>query len=416
MVELVAGTAINIKQLDFDRFLTGKNFYQNSTTVRVDYKSTKERERFEGKFSVNVGAQTITGTANLWKLSNYKTGELRFRFTGSKLLSASAVIAAAKTDRLSDDHAIIRKMLAGNDSLTGSKFDDVLYGYDGNDQFKGKSGFDKFDGGAGSDRANYDGSSNEITVTLNKENWVSVTSNGVELDRMRNVEGVAGGAGNDTLTGDKLANKFIGNGGNDTLTGGGGNDTLSGGNGNDSIIAGAGNDSVSGGYGNDIVLAGSGSDTVKGGNDNDVLLGGTGNDSLIGGQGVDLIQGGPGRDTMTGGTEADTFRFVAVADSGVTATTRDFITDFVHGVDKVDLSFIDALGSTIGIDEAFILDAKGTANTAVAEGHIGWYKVNAAGTANDRTFLRVNADEDAAIELTIELKGLVKIGVIDLIL
>ena len=416
MVELVAGTAINIKQLDFDRFLTGKNFYQNSTTVRVDYKSTKERERFEGKFSVNVGAQTITGTANLWKLSNYKTGELRFRFTGSKLLSASAVIAAAKTDRLSDDHAIIRKMLAGNDSLTGSKFDDVLYGYDGNDQFRGRSGFDKFDGGAGSDRANYDGSSNEITVTLNKENWVSVTSNGVELDRMRNVEGVAGGAGNDTLTGDKLANKFIGNGGNDTLTGGGGNDTLSGGNGNDSIIAGAGNDSVSGGYGNDIVLAGSGSDTVKGGNDNDVLLGGTGNDSLIGGQGVDLIQGGPGRDTMTGGTEADTFRFVAAADSGVTATTRDFITDFVHGVDKVDLSFIDAIGSTIGIDDAFILDAKGTANTAVAEGHIGWYKVNAAGTANDRTFLRVNADADAAIEMTIELKGLVKIGVIDLIL
>ena len=73
--------------------------------------------------------------------------------------------------------------------------------------------------------------------------------------------------------------------------------------------------------------------------------------------------------------------------------------------------------ATPGVDEAFVLDKhKGTATSAVAEGHIGWYVVDAAGTANDRTFIRVNYNADATIEMTIELQGAMKLTNVDFIL
>jgi Ca2+-binding RTX toxin-like protein len=434
MVKAFAGSKkLNVTKLDFDRLLDGKNAYTNSTTIRVDYKNTKERERFDGKFSANPSAKTISGSATGWTLRNYKTDDVVFRFTGRNLLSASVVLAAAKTKTLKDDHKIIEKMLAGNDSFDGSRFDDVLYGYRGDDTFQGGAGKDRFDGGSGSDVADYAKSSKEVTVALDGGDWVSVSSNGVLLDRMRYVEGVSGGKGNDTLTGDKLANKLSGNEGDDTLSGGKGNDTISGGKGSDSILGGKGNDSllggngddhveggknndfIDGGKGNDYLDGGKDSDTVNGGNGNDTLLGKAGSDSLNGGKGVDLIEGGTGRDTMTGGADADTFRFGAVTDSNITATTRDFITDFKHKLDKIDVSAIDAITSVVGLDDGFVLDKKISSNTKLAEGHLGWYQVNASGTANDRTFIVINNDGDKAADMTIELNGLVKLGAVDFI-
>ena len=52
---------------------------------------------------------------------------------------------------------------------------------------------------------------------------------GVAEDTIRNIENVTGGSGNDTLTGDALANNFIGGAGTDLLKGAGGNDVLDGG-------------------------------------------------------------------------------------------------------------------------------------------------------------------------------------------
>ena len=60
-----------------------------------------------------------------------------------------------------------------------------------------------------------------------------MTVGGVAEDTIRNIENVIGGSGNDTLTGDGLANALFGNGGNDILKGGGGNDVLDGGTGID---------------------------------------------------------------------------------------------------------------------------------------------------------------------------------------
>ncbi|MEO7221405.1 MAG: RTX toxin, partial [Devosia sp.] len=190
-----------------------------------------------------------------------------------------------------------------------------------------------------------------------------------------------------------------------------------GGNGDDLMTGGSGNDSLTGGNNNDTLGGGSGNDFLGGGNGNDLLTGGSGKDTLDGGAGLDTLTGGSGKDSLTGGADADVFRFVATTDSTTTVTGRDFIADFVHKTDKIDLSAIDAMATaTPGIDEAFIFDGKRGANTAVAEGHIGWYKVDATGTVNDRTYIRINNDADAAIEMTIELRGLVKLGAVDFIL
>ncbi len=96
------------------------------------------------------------------------------------------------------------------------------------------------------------------------------------------IENGTGGSGNDTITGNDLANILIGNGGNDTLIGAGGNDALFGGTGNDTLNGGAGNDILDGGTGVDILIGGDGDDTIY----FDIL------DNLA------LLDGGAGFDTL----------------------------------------------------------------------------------------------------------------------
>ena len=77
-------------------------------------------------------------------------------------------------------------------------------------------------------------------------------------DIYRNIEGVAGSAYNDILTGGSGNDILSGEGGDDRLLGGAGNDTLNGGVGNDTLRGGAGNDTLRGGAGNDILIGGAG--------------------------------------------------------------------------------------------------------------------------------------------------------------
>ena len=62
----------------------------------------------------------------------------------------------------------------------------------------------------------------------------------------------------------------------------------------------------------------------------DVLTGGDAADIIIGGAGNDTITGGKGNDVLTGGTGNDTFNFAA-ADSGITSSLFDSITDYSNG-------------------------------------------------------------------------------------
>jgi Ca2+-binding RTX toxin-like protein len=111
------------------------------------------------------------------------------------------------------------------------------------------------------------------------------------------------------------------------------------------------NDTMLGGLGNDALSGAAGNDNLQGQGGNDLMLGGLGNDALSGGAGADTLVGGEGTDRLTGGTEADRFVFNSATESPA-GVARDVITDFVSGLDIIDLSAIDANGLVDG-NQAF---------------------------------------------------------------
>ncbi|WP_032832124.1 hypothetical protein, partial [Pseudomonas sp. GM78] len=80
---------------------------------------------------------------------------------------------------------------------------------------------------------------NTEASTLTSENFAPATSPEASLFNL-----IAGGTGDDSLTGSASADRLLGDGGNDTLSGLAGDDQLNGGAGNDRLDGGAGNDSA----------------------------------------------------------------------------------------------------------------------------------------------------------------------------
>ncbi len=90
----------------------------------------------------------------------------------------------------------------------------------------------------------------------------------------------------------------------------------------------------------DMVEGLAGNDKLYGKGGDDVLLAGAGNDQVHGGDGNDRIDGGSGQDKLTGGLGADVFVFVSESESP--RGKSDKILDFQTGIDRIDLSAIDA--------------------------------------------------------------------------
>ena len=212
---------------------------------------------------------------------------------------------------------------------------------------------------------------------------------------------VTGTEGPDRLEGGAGDSLVDGLAGNDTLFGGDGNDTLDGGEGRDRLDGGAGANTLQGGPGDDRYVIRSAGDVIDGevgfsqgggidtveawisytlprnveilrlqgdadlnGTGNaapEALVGNTGRNRLEGGGGNDVLNGKAGDDTLVGGTGADSlvgeggadvFVFTAVADSRPGQANRDFINGFERGIDRIDLSLIDANSGT-GDNDAF---------------------------------------------------------------
>ncbi|MCE1183351.1 MAG: M10 family metallopeptidase C-terminal domain-containing protein, partial [Rhodocyclales bacterium] len=119
------------------------------------------------------------------------------------------------------------------------------------------------------------------------------------------IENATGGAGNDVLIGNDVANVLTGNAGNDVLEGGLGNDTLDGGAGLDvasyqhataAVVASLnGNTLTNATYGTDTLISIEG---LMGSDYNDTLTGDSADNVLEGGLGNDILDGAGGNDTV----------------------------------------------------------------------------------------------------------------------
>lgn len=301
----------------------------------------------------------------------------------------------------------------GNDSLTGGK---------GNDMLIGGSGRDTLNGMAGEDIADYSGNYANFTITAKGNGTYEVVDrvgnqltdlvSGVEwlvfddkvldlrdmsVKALSAVNGVFGGAGTwetFSVTPEPVVLELLGTAGNDVFNVSSSTTRVAGLAGTDTVrssasftlsadverleltgtaaINGTGNlnaDIITGNAANNILQGMAGVDRLMGKDANDILLGGADADQLYGDAGNDRLDGGAGQDKMYGGAGADVFVFSFASDTA--RTKSDKVLDFQTGVDKIDLSAIDADIGVAG-NQAFVYgsSADGVASLWMSGGYI----------------------------------------------
>lgn len=223
-------------------------------------------------------------------------------------LSDRGVSINLTTGKVTAEFGVLKAVVSNLTSIenaTGSNFSDTIIGTDHFNIIDGGLGNDLLDGGGGLDTVSFE-SHDQITIGAGDQFNISLGRNGAD--------------GNADWLAMISQNTFVERE-NDTLR-------------HFQNVIGSKNSEHIGGNEQDNTINGRGGD--------DVINGFEGNDILIGGDGDDRLIGSVGIDTMTGGTGADRFLFVSTGDSPYAASSFDLITDFEHGIDKLDLSRIDA--------------------------------------------------------------------------
>ncbi len=329
-------------------------------------------------------------------------------------------------------------------NLSGTDNQDIILGYTGNDVLNGGGGADLLDGGSGNDTMRggagndtyvVNSSGDSVVENLNEGNDTVQAS--VPYTLGNNVENLTlTGTGNINGTGNALDNTITGNAGNNRLSGLGGADTILAGAGNDTLLASVndGNDQYDGGTGTDTydlsgtstaatvdLLAGisssaqTGSDTLRG---IENVIGSIAADRLIGDGNANTLTGLRGADILSGGGGADIFMFSAISDSGTLVSTRDVITDFVHGVDRIDLSLLDARtsggGSGGNQSFSFLGEWNGAGTEFSGQGQLKYHFVTAA-DGSQHTYVEGNVNSNNAADFQIDLVGHIALTASDFI-
>ncbi len=207
-------------------------------------------------------------------------------------------------------------------------------------------------------------------------------------------DGISGLAGSDIIYGGSGRDVINGNEGNDSVVGGSNDDVINGNEGNDTLLGDSGDDVLNGGDDNDLLMGGSGDDVLNGDEGHDILIGDSGQDQLNGGRGQDRLEGGVSQDILTGGEDSDYFVFSAISSSSITAP--DTITDFIHDIDKIDLSAIDA-NLIIDFDQDFLW---GGENNRVVPNSLTWKE------SRGDTIIQGDVNGDTRADIKIILTGI----------
>jgi Ca2+-binding RTX toxin-like protein len=325
---------------------------------------------------------SLTGTSTV-------NGNSFTKLTAGGQGNDTLTLAAGFTDWASGDD--------GDDAISTGDLADVLLGGAGNDTLTGGTGNDTVRGGAGNDTINYtvdshgvdavDGGADIDTLALSSaagDQILNVTFNGSSITAfeggtLANVESVTANLG--AGTGDVLLYESTSAAVTVNLALG----TASG------FTSIAGIENVRSDGGADVLTGDSLGNRLNGQANNDTIDGGGGNDTLTGGTGADLL---------TGGSGDDTFLYLANADSGTTAATRDSITDFegagVAGGDLINVNAIDA-NTGAGGNQNFTFIGNAAFSAA---GQLRFFQ---DGT---NTFVEANTTGLTGAEFTIQVNGL----------
>jgi Ca2+-binding RTX toxin-like protein len=289
-------------------------------------------------FAGGLGADTMDGGSGIDRVSySQSTAAVSVRLDGVASTGGFAegdILLGVENVTGSGYNDIVYGGAADN-VLEGLQGFDILNGQDGNDTLVGGLGGDTLDGGNGIDTASYAGSISGVTV---RQDGTASSGGEAQGDVLISVENVIGSAYNDVFYGSTADNVLSGGGGDDTFAGGLGADTMDGGSGIDRVSysqstagitvlldGGAG----SGGFAQGDILVNI--ETVTGSGYNDTIYGNAADNLLQGLGGNDVLAGGAGNDTLQGGNGADRFVFASGGGS-------DVISDFaVSGGDMVEL-------------------------------------------------------------------------------
>lgn len=282
----------------------------NTTTV-VDV-SGNTAFRYVTQYN-ELGDNALTPTVTDGGLAALQAWSLTHKIPGgfdswqNPLITAGLVavpVDSAPVAPLPSDQSIVNGTDADDLLIADTTKKVEIHGNGGNDKIVGNAFGAKMLGGQGNDNYDVKGAGDDVREDSGSgADWVNSWIDYVLPDNVEHLSLKAGGLKG---VGNALGNQIIGSDDVDQLYGLGGNDKLSGGAGND------------------------------------ILDGGDGDDYLIGGAGIDKVWGGAGIDYFAFGSDI------------VRQAGADEVMDFVRGVDKLDLSAIDANAAVTG-DQAFRL-------------------------------------------------------------